>query len=149
MFFHMPYGRLGAVVGGVVGMSVGQMRVVRGLLVVAGGMVLRRFPVVLGRVLVMLRCLGVVLGRFFRHGEALRLMLDTGSSGTRERRGCCLIIVFRQPRAASDERRVAPCRRSECPAGRPQARGLSVACAWAGPAWKRTCCYAPIVEALW
>src|SRR5262249_23136303 len=40
--------------------------------VVAGGVVLRGFPVVLGRVLVVLRCRRVVLGRFLGHGNILR-----------------------------------------------------------------------------
>jgi hypothetical protein len=71
VFFHVPLGRLRGVVGGMVAMSAGHVRVMRGLLVVAGGMVLCGFPVMLGRVLVMLRRLGVVIRRFLRHGEAL------------------------------------------------------------------------------
>jgi hypothetical protein len=74
VFFRVPLGRLGAVVSSVLDMSVGHVRVVSRFLVVAGGMVLRGFPMVLGRVLVMLRRLGVVLGRFLGHGEALRLV---------------------------------------------------------------------------
>ena len=64
MFFHVSLSRLRAVVGGVVGMSVGQVRVMCSLFVMAGGMMLCRFPVVLGRVLMVLRRLGVVIGRF-------------------------------------------------------------------------------------
>jgi hypothetical protein len=74
VFFQMPFSRFRAVVGGMVSMSVREMRVVRGLLMVAGTMVLRGFPVVLGSVLVMLCRLSVVICRFLRHGEALRLL---------------------------------------------------------------------------
>ena len=78
MFFHVSLSGLRAVVGGVVGMSVGHVGVVSRLLVVAGGMVFRGFPVVLGRVLVMLRRLSVVLSRFLGHGKTLRFVLDKG-----------------------------------------------------------------------
>jgi hypothetical protein len=86
MFFHVSLSRLRAVVGGVVGMSVGHVRVVSRLLVVAGGMVFRGFPVVLGCVLVMLRRLSVVLSRFLGHDKTLRFVLDRGF-GARERHG--------------------------------------------------------------
>jgi hypothetical protein len=76
MFFHVPLCGLSAVVRGVVGMSMGHVGVVSRLLVVAGGMMFRGFPVVLGCVLVMLRRLSVVLSRFLGHGKTLRFVLD-------------------------------------------------------------------------
>jgi hypothetical protein len=70
VFFRVPLGRFGAVVSGVMEVSVSHVGVVRGLLVLAGGMMLRGLAMVLGRVIMMLRRLGVVLRRFLGHGES-------------------------------------------------------------------------------
>jgi hypothetical protein len=84
---HVLLGRLGAVVAGVVSVSMGQMGVVRGLLVMAGSMVLGSFPVVFGRLLMMLGRLGVVIRRLLRHRDVLRLMWNPDPLDIRERRG--------------------------------------------------------------
>jgi hypothetical protein len=90
---HVFLGRLAAVVASVVPVSVGQLRVVRGLLVVAGSMMLRSFPVVFGRMLVMLGRLGVVIRRLLRHGDVLRLLWNPDPLDIRERRGVSLVII--------------------------------------------------------
>jgi hypothetical protein len=86
-------------------MAVGRMCMVRGFFVVASGMVLRRLPVVLGGVLVMLRRFGVVLGRFLGHGDVLQ-MLGTDRSDIRERREVLVnLIVSPYDRTATDPSR--------------------------------------------
>jgi len=62
--------RFGGVIGvlrGVEMVRVRDVRVMRGLFVSARIVVFRRFPVMTGRVLVMLRCFAVVVAEFLRH----------------------------------------------------------------------------------
>ena len=63
----MAFRRFHAVVRGVMMMSVCHVGMMRSFFVVAVGMMLGRFPMMLGRVFVVLRCLLVMFRRFLRH----------------------------------------------------------------------------------
>ncbi len=68
--FEVVFGGVFGVLGGVNMVSVSQMGVVCGGFVVAVGVVPGGFMVMACSVLVMLRCLGVMLGCLAGHGEA-------------------------------------------------------------------------------
>jgi hypothetical protein len=68
--FKVVLGRVLAVLRGVKMVSVGKVSVVRGGFVVAVGVMPRSFVVMACSVLVMLRCLGVMMGCLAGHGEA-------------------------------------------------------------------------------
>lgn len=67
----MGFGRLPSMVGSMEVVSMGHVRVVRGLLVIAGLMVFRRFPMMPGGVLVVFGGLQVMSCCFFGHVHLL------------------------------------------------------------------------------
>jgi len=74
------------VFGGVDRVTVREMRVVGGLLVIAFGVRRGGFVMVARSVFVMLRCLGVMLGCFVRHLKTSRLLENRASSAQRDYR---------------------------------------------------------------
>jgi hypothetical protein len=78
--FKMMAGGVLGVLHGMEMVGMGHVRVVRGGLVVAVEMLLGGFPVMACSVLVMLRCLGVMMGCLTGHGRLLSLRDGIGFS---------------------------------------------------------------------